>query len=402
MTPRTIRRAHLLGAALSAGLSTGCAGPAPEAQPEPTAAPDPCRLPTGQPGEPRTLVVVVARPEDTAAVARPQPEPLIRLDCTGAARPAAVEAWAPDSTRRTWTLTLASSALDINAASAAAEWWTRPDAATTLRNARIASIVPLDELRLVATFDRSFDSVPPIFADPSLALVTDSGPAMGTTFTLRRLTGDPRDALDGGADILLADDHELLAYARARSELVVHPLPWSRIYALVIPPGQRGFEDLIPADSAAFRAELARDAVRVDARAAAGSYWWADAAAVCSQLEESPTTTVRGLWTTSPDWNDPVARALAERLVALSPKPMRVTGGLDRRSPIPAIHSERGRAYVVPLPRTALVPCREIAAWPTGATVVPLIETRRSVVVRRGVPPLTVEFDGRLRAADTP
>jgi hypothetical protein len=396
MTPRTIRRAHLLGAALLTWLSTGCAGRAPEAQPEP-AAPDPCLLPTGQPGEPRTLVVAVALPEDTAAVASPQPEPLIRLDCTGVARPAAVEAWAPDSTRRTWTLTLATSALDISAGSAAAEWWSRPDAATTLRHARIASITPLDDLRLAVTFDRSSDSVPPVFADPSLALVTDSGPAVGTTFTLRRITGDPRDALDGGADVLLGDDPELLAYARSRSELVVHPLPWSRIYALAIPPGQRGFEDLIPADSAAFRAGLARDAVRVDARAAAGAYWWGDADA-CPEVEESPTTTVRGLWVTAQEWNDPVARAIAERLVALSSMPMRVTSGLA----IPAIHSEHGRAYVVPLPRTALVPCREIAAWPAGATVVPLIETRRSVVVRRGVPPLTVEFDGRLRAVDTP
>jgi hypothetical protein len=401
MTPRTIRRVHLLGAALLTWLSPGCAGRAPEAQPEPTAAPDPCRLPTGEPGEPRALVVVVARPEDTAAVARPQPEPLIRLDCTGAARPAAAESWTPDSTGRTWTLALAASALDLTAGSAAAEWSTRPDAATTLRHSRIASVIPLDEQRLVVTFDRLFDSVPSVFADPSLALVTDSGPAMGTTFTLRRLTGDPRDALDGGADILLADDHELLAYARARSELVVHPLPWSRIYALVIPPGQRGFEDLIPADSAAFMAGLARDAVRVDARAAAGSYWWADADA-CPEVEASPTTTVRRLWTTVQGWDDPVARAIAERLVALSSKPMRVTGGMDRGSPIPAIHSEHGRAYVVALPRTALVPCREVAAWPTGATVVPLIETRRSVVVRRGVPPLTVEFDGRLRAEDTP
>jgi len=32
--------------------------------------------------------------------------------------------------------------------------------------------------------------------------------------------------------------------------------------------------------------------------------------------------------------------------------------------------------------------------------VVPLIETRRSVVVRRGVPPITVDFDGRLRAVE--
>ena len=57
---------------------------------------------------------------------------------------------------------------------------------------------------------------------------------------------------------------------------MVHPLPWSRIYVLAIPPGQRGFGALIPADSAAFRADLASDAVRVEARAAEGPFWWSD------------------------------------------------------------------------------------------------------------------------------
>jgi hypothetical protein len=79
---------------------------------------------------------------------------------------------------------------------------------------------------------------------------------------------------------------------------------------------------------------------------------------------------------------------------------MQVVGGLHPRAPLSAIHSELGIAYVVPVPRTALVPCREIAGWPAGATVVPLIETRRSVVVRRGVQPLTVEYDGRLRPVE--
>jgi hypothetical protein len=69
---------------------------------------------------------------------------------------------------------------------------------------------------------------------------------------------------------------------------------------------------------------------------------------------------------------------------------------------VPAIAGELGIAYVVPVPLTPLVPCREIAAWPAGAAVVPLIDTRRSVIVRRGVPPLTIEYDGRLRAPEWP
>jgi hypothetical protein len=172
MNPRTIRRARALGAALLTWLSGGCAGGAPETLPEPAAAPDPCLLPGGQPGEPRALVVVVTRPEDTAAVARAQPEPMIRLDCTGVARPEVAESWARDSTGRTWTLALAAEAVDVSAGSVAAEWWTRPEAATTLRHGRIASVVPLDQRRLAVTFERSFDSVPPVFADPSPSAVS--------------------------------------------------------------------------------------------------------------------------------------------------------------------------------------------------------------------------------------
>ena len=49
------------------------------------------------------------------------------------------------------------------------------------------------------------------------------------------------------------------------------------------------------------------------------------------------------------------------------------------------------------VPTRALVPCRETAAWPDSATVVPLIETRAQAVLRRGAPALVAEWDGTLR-----
>ncbi len=397
MTPRTIRPAPALRAALLAVLAVGCGRAAPETTPPP-ATPDPCVLPTGDPGEPRRLLVAIARPEDTAAVARPQPEPLVRLDCQGKPRPAAAESWSADESAHTWTLVLRASALDVSAGAAATEWRTDAVAATTLRHAGIAAVVPLDDRQLVFTFDRPHDSVPAVFADPSLALVTDSARGLGTQFVLR-LTADPRDALDAGADIVPTDDPELLEYARAGRELTVHALPWSRTYVLVIPPGQRGFDDLIPADSAGFMAGLARDAVRVMARPAEGPFWWTTVGA-CPEADDTASPSPRGLRVTAQAWNDPVGRAIAERLVALSRQPLHVIGGLHPKAPIPTIQGELGTAFVVPVPRMALVPCREIAAWPEGATVVPLIDTQGSVVVRRGVPPLTVDFDGRIRAVE--
>ncbi len=329
--------------------------------------------------------------------------PLIRLDCAGLARPGAAESWTPDSSHRTWTFVLASSALDIDASAAATEWSTRPDAATALRYAGVTSVVPLDQRRLAVTLDRPRNIVPALFADPSLGLVTDSLPPVGTTFLARRpASGDLRDALDGGADILRTGDPAILEYARTRNDFVVHPLPWSRTYLLVVPPGSDRLGALVPADSAAFRAGLARDAVRVEARAAEPPFWWEEMRP-CPTTDTLPTArSSSGAAAVVYPPEDAVARALAERLVALSDQPLTAAGGPAGHSTAETLRGSFGRAYVVAVPRAALVPCREAAAWPTGSTVVPLIDTRKSVIVRRGVPRLTVEFDGGLRAADAP
>jgi len=404
MVPCTIRLARevRVAAGLAALAAGGCGGSAPLPTPEPAAPPDRCILPTGESGEPRELVVAAVAPEDSAVVARQRPEPLIRLDCFGVARPGAAESWTPDSSHRTWTFVLAPSALGVTAAGAASEWTIRPDAATTLRYAGVASAIPLDDRRLAVTLDRPTDSVPAFFADPSLGLVTDSLPPTGTIFVARRpASGDPRDALDAGADILRTGDPAILEYARTRNDFTVHPLPWNRTYALVVPPGRENLGALVPADSTAFRAGLARDAVRAEARAAEPPFWW-EGMEPCPTADTLPSTPgTSGSSTVVYAREDPVARALAERVVALSDQRM-TAGGLPGRSMAEALRGGFGRAYVVAVPRAALVPCREVAGWPAGSILIPLIDTRMSVIVRRGVPRLTVELDGGLRAADSP
>ena len=77
-------------------------------------------------------------------------------------------------------------------------------------------------------------------------------------------------------------------------------------------------------------------------------------------------------------------RTLLARGAAPSELPDRIRTGNDR-------------AYLLSLPRNALVPCRELAGIPTGATIVPLVDTRSSAVLRHGAPPLTVEWDGAIR-----
>ena len=65
-----------------------------------------------------------------------------------------------------------------------------------------------------------------------------------------------------------------------------------------------------------------------------------------------------------------------------------------------ALRLETERGYVLGLPRQALVPCRESAAWPPRASVVPLVDTRPYALLRRGAPALAVEWDAAVRPAE--
>jgi hypothetical protein len=349
---------------------------------------------------------MVGRPEDSASVAQAQPEPLIRLNCTGTARPGAAQTWTPDSSHRTWTFVLAPSAVPVSATSVAAQWTARPEAATTLRQAGVESVIPADDERLVVTLSSPSDSVPPVFADRTLSFVTDSSRQTGTTFVLRRPeSADLRDALDAGADILRTEDPALAEYARRRGEFAVHPLPWSRTYLLIIPAGRAQLDGLTQSgDSAGFRAALARDAVHAEARGAERPYWW-NGLGQCPGSDSLPGPRSRVLVDSNAvvfAAEDAVARALAERVVALSDNPRISTGSVPRRFLGAALSAATARAYVVAVPRVPLLPCREIAAWPPSPMVVPLIDLRESAIVRRGLPPLTVDFDGQLRPVEVP
>ena len=95
---------------------------------------------------------------------------------------------------------------------------------------------------------------------------------------------------------------------------------------------------------------------------------------------------------------DPIARQLAERLVAVA----------DVRSPLSALASdplrfaaelERGvdRGYIVAIPLQSASPCRESAQWTRRGRLYPLIETRQHAIVRQGSPALSVDWDGTPR-----
>jgi hypothetical protein len=218
-------------------------------------------------------------------------------------------------------------------------------------------------------------------------------------------SGDARDLLDAGVDLLITDDPAVLGYAATRADLASIGLPWERTYVLAVPG------DAIAVD-ASVRSGLARDAVRVDARPA-GASWWSDPAGPCG-LEPPPGTAPLGPGLSSGAFiypaDDATARDLVGRLIALgiagTAGPPRATG-LDTTEFSAAFGSERGAAYVLPLPSVTLEPCAALRALIARAPwiadgparhLTPLVETRRRVIVRRGAAAFTVDWDGTLRA----
>jgi hypothetical protein len=396
--PNNMDRADLtraVGRALAALVAVACGGSPPPAPPPPaSSAPPPtiraeCIVAGETAGSSAAITLAARTPDDSAMVRRQWALPPVRLDCTGKPSPGAAKSWSPDVSGRSWTLVLAESAPDAGEIVAR---WRDPVAVAALRSAGVRWAIPLDLRRLVVELEQPSATVPTVLSDPALALPADSaGPAL----VLAPAAADPRDALERGASVLRTSDPDLLAYARRKTELRVVALPWSRTYALVLRPGA-ALTLSAASDSAALRAGLAKDVVPAESRPAEAPFWW-QAAESCGPAPVAATSAAATGPLLYPD-GDSVAAAIAARLVALSDEP----GLTARRVPRGAIDSlltREARGAVLDLPKVALVPCRELRRWPAGSNVVPLVETRESAVVRRGIPALAIEYDGTLRPA---
>lgn len=205
-------------------------------------------------------------------------------------------------------------------------------------------------------------------------------------FTWR--AGDARDLLDGGADAVLTGQRAALEYAAARQDLARYPLPWGRVYALVLRRGSA---------MAAYPARDWRDAIRGDGRPPEPPFWWRDAACAAPGDEATtpaPDVAPRVLYRQGDD----DARGLAERLVA------RAGVGSGPRAvgvPVAALVAvaDAGDDHVVlALPRTAPDPCGALRELGLGRRhpekIVPLLDTRLHLIARRGSFGVSVGQDG--------
>ena len=205
-----------------------------------------------------------------------------------------------------------------------------------------------------------------------------------------------RDLVDAGVDLLLTDSPTLAAYAGTRGDVTSLPLGWDRTWVVATPRGSLALDS-----SSAFRAGLARDAVRADARAAEGPYWWTDTIGCAAQTTRSALASTGTTSVVYPR-DDAVARALAERLVAILGG--RATAvGLMPSAFTSSLTSGSAQAYILALPRMMRDRCRGLAelfgsaAW-LGAqgAIVPLIDTRLRAVVRRDRLSLRFSWDSTL------
>jgi hypothetical protein len=230
---------------------------------------------------------------------------------------------------------------------------------------------------------------------------------------------DARDLLDEGVDLLLTRDPTARDYAATLLQFESAPLAWQRTHVLLAPRRSTTARDL----SVEEREALAHDAVRGEARGAMGPFWWQSLQG-CDALGAQPpaqpaVTTGRIVY----DGNDSIARDLAERLVGLvrvsSPAATAILDallpdrpGYQRATALTgdalALARRRGNdaAYILALDARPLDPCREMqvvmekVGWADAQTIVPLVDTRPQVIVRRGHSGVTTEWDGGLLLGD--
>jgi Bacterial extracellular solute-binding proteins, family 5 Middle len=423
-----------------------------------------CRL-ISEPGEP-IRAVALGEPVNPANAPYPSNdserllfrqlyETLVRVDCEGRVRPELATSWKMDVNKHAWIVALRENARfsDGRAVTAAAvvSGWTigselRPEVRRLVR-----SVVAVDDRTLEVTLLSQRGDVPLALAHMDLAIArrgTGSLWPLGTrgasiaperetpaglpVLALIRLAADSpsvrfllapgrdaRDLLDEPVDLLLTRDPKVLDYTARLAPFASVPLAWQRTHVLLTPGRARTARSL----SAEEREALAHDAVRGEARGAAGPFWWqsvADCETAASQQQAPVPSTGRLVY----DENDATARDLADRLVGLARASGPGTAGiLDAILPVGrtyqraagltgeelamARRSGNDAGYIVALDARPLDSCREMraaidnAGWVDLETIVPLVDTRLKAIVRRGRSGVFMEWDGGLLIGDS-
>ncbi len=454
MTARCRRAACAAFAAAALGpliLSLpGCVTPSPQAAAPPRA----CAVAATEASPAESLSVATTTPIASSHAPAPVTdgerfvfaqlyETLINVDCEGRAYPGLARSWTIDATRTRVTLELRDGARFSNGDAVSTRdvvdaWRSVRSADSSLARRLADGTTIVDDRTITVSLP---DTEWLVLAEPAVAVVrrtigarwpagtgsyralepaSDVAPGRLTLAPVAphaapvlsiRSGPDARDAIDSGVDLLVGADPLAVRYAAAKPDLGVVPLPWQHTYVLLVPARDASVVSQLalatPDSAAVFRASLARDAVRADARGAEPRGWWSGSGCDLQRPQgASPGTVGQRARRIVYRADDPVARALAERLVALGP----------RATATPLTAAELARAlragdetgYVVDLPRASLAPCHDLRAlvsaapWladggGVGDAIVPLVDTREPALANRRRVAATIDFDGVLR-----
>ncbi len=241
---------------------------------------------------------------------------------------------------------------------------------------------------------------------------------------------DARDLLESAVDVMVTSDPSVIDYALKQPMLETAALPWDRTYVLVSTSRfleiRRG--ETFDAFSQSLSEELARDAVRNEARSFASPTWWEELDD-CRDVDGIAAEAVEISWngfSTSDmqrivyDANDPVAQDLAERIIALALTDRNasesaaglvdavpglgddmqgmIAQGLDTWELAENLRRGSDFAYIISLPRRPADPCcgaralLERIPWlaemgsELAQVFVPLVDTRQHVIAgSRGI-----------------
>jgi hypothetical protein len=363
---------------------------------------------------------------------------LVKLTCAGDVVPDLAKAWKPEDGGRSWVFTLADASISAEAVKSL--WESRRNGGIWPWPA-ILDVEVVDSFALRVRLDTAYPSLPLEFVDPALAVVglvgrdnvaistgeyqargtvfPRAGPVAATTYLdpvsfnargptiklqLLRAGVDPRDALDfpragtlGPSDLLITRDTATIGLARSRPEFRVVPLAWDVTYAMMGRPQ----EIVIPRS---FRGALTAAGVPGDSR---NPESWPPTSSICriGQSPTAPQLPPRIAYSN----DDPIARALAERLVAMAVTPSHSwiadwipganQGNRPRTLPMSpsaldsAITLGRPYAFVVATSRSQPLSCESQIA----GSVLPLIDSRPYAIIRRGVPALEIDGEGLVR-----
>lgn len=411
-----------LAACAHPGINAGGAGGAPTTgESSKQAVNENCVLATGGTGASKaTITVGLSEPVDPrhAPLPRNDAERLVfrhlyetpvRLDCQGHALPQLAEEWVRDDGGRRWTFRLREGAQFWDGAPVTAQ------DVVFGRGGPGYTLSALETRVVTVSLAKPSDDLPPALGDWGMA-VTKAAPdsswpigtgaywatsatttaqeirahsARGDTLVFRlAASGDARDLLDSGVDLLVTRDPTLRDYAATLKDVSVVPLPWDRTYVYVT------------AEAGGTRFDGLEQSVRGDARRAEGGFWWLDLRACGSGSNISPPAPT-GPHRIVYARGDQTARELAGRLAALTHAVAAARGADDFGA---ALTTGREWGYVLPLPRVTTDPCRTakdlLPTW--AATVTALVDTRPTAIVRRGVARWATDLDGTLHLVPPP